>query len=82
MNGTFDGTVQRQCHDLAPLKTVRRPTGTTAVLTASRRSFYATGEALTSRNGFNNLSQANKNQVIAFLNSLVLFGPDDTASKI
>lgn len=40
------------------------------------------GEALSSRNAFNNLSQANKNQVLAFLGSLVLFSPDDTASNL
>ncbi len=40
------------------------------------------GEAQASRNSFNNLSQANKNQVISFLDSLVLFGPDDTASNL
>ena len=40
------------------------------------------GEAQTSRNNFNNLSRANKNQVISFLNSLILFAPDDTASNL
>jgi hypothetical protein len=40
------------------------------------------GEALTARNNFNGQSQANKNLVIAFLNSLVLFAPDDTASNL
>ena len=39
-------------------------------------------EAQASRNSFNNLSQAKKNQVISFLDSLVLFGPDDTASNL
>lgn len=40
------------------------------------------GEAQANRDAFNNLSQANKNQVIAFLNSLILFAPDDTASNL
>jgi hypothetical protein len=40
------------------------------------------GEALGARNAFNALSRANKNQVISFLNSLILFSPDDTASNL
>lgn len=40
------------------------------------------GEALNSRNAFAGLSEASKNQVIEFLNSLVLFPPDDTASNL
>ena len=39
------------------------------------------GEALTQRNNFNALSRANKNLVLTFLGSLVLFPPDDTASN-
>jgi hypothetical protein len=39
------------------------------------------GEALTSRNAFVALSRAAKNQILTFLGSLVLFGPDDTASN-
>ena len=39
-------------------------------------------EAQAARDAFNNMSQANKNQVIAFLDSLVLFSPDDTASNL
>ena len=39
------------------------------------------GEALTARDNFNGQSRANKNLVLAFLNSLVLFPPDDTASS-
>jgi cytochrome c peroxidase len=39
------------------------------------------GEAQASRDGFNGQSRANKNLVLAFLNSLVLFSPDDTASN-
>jgi hypothetical protein len=40
------------------------------------------GEAQGARDGFNNMTRANKNQVIAFLNSLILFSPDDTASNL
>jgi CxxC motif-containing protein (DUF1111 family) len=40
------------------------------------------GEALASRNAFNALSRASKNQVLSFLNHLVLFAPDDTASNL
>jgi hypothetical protein len=40
------------------------------------------GEALTARNNFVNLSRSSKNQVLAFLNSLILFSPDDTASNL
>lgn len=39
------------------------------------------GEAQAARDGFNGQSRANKNLVLAFLNSLVLFSPDDTASN-
>jgi mono/diheme cytochrome c family protein len=38
------------------------------------------GEAQGARDGFVTLSRANKNLVLAFLGSLVLFPPDDTAS--
>jgi hypothetical protein len=40
------------------------------------------GEAATARTNFNNLTRANKNQLITFLNSLILFAPDDTASNL
>lgn len=40
------------------------------------------GEATAARNAFVALSRANKNFVLSFLNSLVLFGPDDTASNL
>jgi hypothetical protein len=39
------------------------------------------GEAQSARDSFNGQSRANKNLVLAFLNSLVLFSPDDTASN-
>jgi len=40
------------------------------------------GEALTARNAFVALNSNDQNAVIAFLNSLVLFPPDDTASNL
>jgi Di-haem oxidoreductase, putative peroxidase len=40
------------------------------------------GEALASRNAFAKLSDAQENFVLEFLNSLVLFPPDDTASNL
>jgi len=39
------------------------------------------GEAQAARDNFNGQSRANKNLVLAFLTSLVLFPPDDTASN-
>lgn len=40
------------------------------------------GEATSERNAFAALSRREQNQVIAFLNSLILFPPDDTASNL
>ena len=40
------------------------------------------GEAAASRNAFAALSEAQKNNVFVFLNELVLFPPDDTASNL
>jgi hypothetical protein len=40
------------------------------------------GEALSARNKFTQLSSESRDEVIAFLNSLVLFPPDDTASNL
>jgi cytochrome c peroxidase len=40
------------------------------------------GEAIIARNNFINLSDANEDLVINFLNSLILFPPDDTASNL
>ena len=40
------------------------------------------GEALAARNAFAALSPNDQNDVLAFLNSLVLFPPDDTASNL
>jgi CxxC motif-containing protein (DUF1111 family) len=40
------------------------------------------GEAQAARDGFNALPRSSKDMVLAFLNSLVLFPPDDTASSL
>ena len=40
------------------------------------------GEATSSRNAFAALSETNRMAVLAFLDSLVLFPPDDTASNL
>jgi len=40
------------------------------------------GEAQAARDNFNAQSRANKDFLLAFLNSLVLFSPDDTASNL
>jgi cytochrome c peroxidase len=40
------------------------------------------GEAQTQRDAFDALSRASKNMVLAFLASLILFAPDDTASTL
>jgi hypothetical protein len=40
------------------------------------------GEALASRNAFAKLSDEQENSVLEFLNTLVLFPPDDTASNL
>ena len=79
----FDGTLLRQFMT-EPLWGV----GTTAPYGHDGRSqsleeviLRHGGEALTQRNNFNALSRANKNLVLAFLASLVLFPPDDTASS-
>jgi hypothetical protein len=79
----FDGTLQRQFLT-EPLWGV----GTTAPYGHDGRSqsleeviLRHGGEALTQRNNFNALSRANKNLVLTFLASLILFPPDDTASN-
>ena len=79
----FDGTFQRQ-FITEPLWGV----ATTAPYGHDGRSqtleeviLRHGGEAQAARDGFNGQSRANKNLVLAFLNSLVLFPPDDTASN-
>jgi hypothetical protein len=79
----FDGTFQRQ-FITEPLWGV----ATTAPYGHDGRSqtleeviMRHGGEAQAARDAFNGQSRANKNLVLAFLNSLVLFPPDDTASS-
>jgi mono/diheme cytochrome c family protein len=80
----FDGTLQRQMMT-EPLWGV----ATTAPYGHDGRTHSLEevilrhgGEALGARNGFAGLSRANKNQLLAFLGSLVLFSPDDIASNL
>jgi len=80
----FDGTLQKQMMT-EPLWGV----ATTAPYGHDGRSHSLEevilrhgGEALEARNSFAALSRANKNQVLAFLSSLVLFSPDDIASNL
>jgi hypothetical protein len=40
------------------------------------------GEALAARNAFTSLNANKQQEIIEFLNSLVLFPPDDTASNL
>ena len=79
----FDGTLQRQ-FITEPLWGV----ATTAPYGHDGRSqtleeviLRHGGEAQAARDSFNGQSRANKNLVLAFLTSLVLFPPDDTASS-
>jgi hypothetical protein len=79
----FDGTFQRQFMT-EPLWGV----ATTAPYGHDGRSqtmeeviLRHGGEAQSARDGFNGQSRANKNLVLSFLTSLVLFPPDDTASN-
>ena len=79
----FDGTFQRQFMT-EPLWGV----GTTAPYGHDGRSqsleeviLRHGGEAQAARDSFNGQSRANKNLVLGFLASLVLFPPDDTASN-
>jgi hypothetical protein len=80
----FDGSIQRQMIT-EPLWGV----GTSAPYGHDGRTHSLEevilrhgGEALTARNAFAAMSRANKNLVVSFLNSLILFGPDDTASNL
>jgi hypothetical protein len=80
----YDGTIRREF-----LTTPLWGVGTTAPYGHDGRSINLLevilrhgGEALAERNAFADLSQRNQQDVIAFLNSLVLFPPDDTASNL
>jgi CxxC motif-containing protein (DUF1111 family) len=80
----FDGTIQRQM-----MTEALWGVGSTAPYGHDGRTHSLEeviirhgGEALSARNSFIALSRANKDFVLAFLASLVLFGPDDTASNL
>jgi len=80
----FDGTLQRQIMT-EPLWGV----ATTAPYGHDGRTqsleeviLRHGGEALEARTSFATLSRANKNQLLAFLSSLVLFSPDDISSNL
>jgi CxxC motif-containing protein (DUF1111 family) len=80
----YDGTLQREF-----LTTPLWGVGSTSPYGHDGRSISLLevilrhgGEAAAERNAFAALSRKEQNQVIAFLNSLVLFPPDDTASNL
>lgn len=80
----YDGTMRTQF-----LTTPLWGVGTTAPYGHDGRSINLTevilrhgGEALASRDSFSRLAAANRSDLIEFLNSLVLFPPDDTASNL
>lgn len=80
----FDGTLQKEFMT-EPLWGV----GSTAPYGHDGRSINLNevilrhgGDASTSRDAYDSLSNADKRRVIAFLQSLVLFPPDDTASNL
>ncbi|HEX2455206.1 MAG TPA: di-heme oxidoredictase family protein, partial [Vicinamibacterales bacterium] len=80
----YDGTM-RTSFLTTPLWGV----GTTAPYGHDGRSINLTevilrhgGEAAAARDAFANLSPPNRDRLLAFLNSLVIFPPDDTASNL
>ncbi len=80
----YDGTIRREF-----LTTALWGAGTTAPYGHDGRSINLTavilrhgGEALTSRNNFARLSFYERLRILSFLESLVLFPPDDTASNL
>jgi hypothetical protein len=80
----FDGTLRTEF-----LTTPLWGVGSTAPYGHDGRSINLTevilrhgGEAQTARDAFARLSSTHQLRVIAFLNSLVLFPPDDTASAL
>jgi mono/diheme cytochrome c family protein len=80
----YDGTVRTEF-----LTTPLWGVGTTAPYGHDGRSINLTevilrhgGEAQTARNRFAALSSSDRRRVIEFLNSLILFAPDDTASNL
>jgi CxxC motif-containing protein (DUF1111 family) len=80
----YDGTIRKQF-----LTTPLWGVGTTAPYGHDGRSINLRevilrhgGEALSARDAFAALTAANQSRVIEFLNSLVLFPPDDTSSNL
>ena len=80
----YDGSLQREFMTM-PLWGV----GSTAPYGHDGRSINLTevilrhgGEAQNSRNAFERLPEARQGAILDFLNSLVLFPPDDTASNL
>jgi CxxC motif-containing protein (DUF1111 family) len=80
----YDGTLQREF-----LTTPLWGVGSTAPYGHDGRSLNLTevilrhgGEAKAARDAFQSLDEADRAAVLAFLNSLVLFPPDDTASNL
>jgi CxxC motif-containing protein (DUF1111 family) len=80
----YDGSVRREF-----LTTPLWGVGSTAPYGHDGRSINLTevilrhgGEALAERNAFADLSVGKQQAVIAFLNSLIIFPPDDTASNL
>jgi hypothetical protein len=80
----YDGTIRREF-----LTTPLWGVGSTAPYGHDGRSINLVevilrhgGEAARARDAFAALSRAEQNQVVAFLNSLILFPPDDTASNL
>lgn len=80
----YDGTIRRQF-----LTTPLWGVGSTPPYGHDGRSITLTevilrhgGEAETAREGFASLTSGGQRDIIAFLNSLVLFPPDDTASNL
>jgi hypothetical protein len=80
----YDGSTRREF-----LTTPLWGVGSTAPYGHDGRSMNLTevilrhgGEAQAARNAFANLSTTNRNLVLEFLNALILFPPDDTASTL
>jgi hypothetical protein len=81
---SYDGTIRREF-----LTTPLWGVGSTAPYGHDGRSINLTqvilrhgGEAQNARNRFESLSDFDKRDVLEFLNSLILFPPDDTASNL
>jgi hypothetical protein len=80
----YDGTIRKQF-----LTTALWGVGSTGPYGHDGRSMSLTevilrhgGAAITERNAFAGLPSSDKDAILAFLNSLILFPPDDTASNL